>query len=38
VIDHHQLEGNAVELLEPRSVEIQPWGKPAVHFVPGPDL
>jgi inorganic pyrophosphatase/exopolyphosphatase len=26
VIDHHQLQANAVEVVEPRSVEIQPWG------------
>ena len=26
VIDHHQLQANAVDVVEPRSVEIQPWG------------
>lgn len=26
VIDHHQLLGNAIEIHEPRMVDIQPWG------------
>jgi len=26
VIDHHQLLGNAIEISEPRMVDIQPWG------------
>ena len=26
VIDHHQLLGNAIEISEPRMIDIQPWG------------
>jgi len=26
VMDHHQLQGNAIEFAEPNVVEIQPWG------------
>jgi len=28
-MDHHQLLGNAIEISEPRMVEIQPWGSTA---------
>jgi manganese-dependent inorganic pyrophosphatase len=26
IIDHHQLLGNAIQINEPRMVDIQPWG------------